>query len=181
MQSEDIVISGKWSVRHLSVTPDKISLIWDMMQKHRTLFSDLTRDDRVNFVNAILSPDSMWYEVHEYDSIVGLIWFEGLHNVIDYTVHLVFFDRRPSEKLELCRKMIYWIFDNTAINRITVTPPAIYKRTIKLLVQLGFTYEGKRREALLMGGNWIDQLIYGITRTEVMKHVGTNRQDRAAV
>lgn len=175
--TELLFTAGRWEVRHMTVTPQKATLLWDMMQRHRTLFSDITRDDHQNFINALLSPNAMWFEVWEYDVIVGVIWFQGLQNIVDCEAHLVFFDRRPTEKTELCRRMVAWMFENTALHRITVTPPVIYKRTIKLLGSLGFSYEGRRREALLMGGNWIDQLIYGITREEVTSNGRPNRKE----
>lgn len=166
--ADDVLVVGRWVMRHLTLTPYKIKALWEMMQRHRTLFSDITRGDPANFLHSLMSPDSMWFEVREVGVVVGLIWFDELHNIVDCGAHIVFFDRRPTEKLPLCREALRWIFMNTAVHRITVAPPAIYHKTIKLLVSLGFTLEGRKREALLMGGNWVDQVIYGITRSEVV-------------
>ena len=101
--------------------------------------------------------------------MVGIVWFGDMDQVVDCTAHMVFFDRQPAEKLELCRTLMQWMFDQFPLHRITVTPPAIYHATIRLLEKLGFTKEGCKREAVLLGGKWNDQLIFGITRKEALQ------------
>lgn len=158
----------KWAVREMQLSPKKIEALWEILQKYKTLFSDLTRADSSNFVQVLATPHTMWFEVIEYDAIVGIIWFGDLYQVVDCTAHVVFLDRQPSEKVEVCRVLMKWMFDNFPLHRITVTPPAIYHATIRLLEKLGFEKEGCKREAILLGGKWNDQMIYGITRNEAM-------------
>lgn len=157
----------RWTVRELELTPEKMDAIWQMLQRYKTLFSDLTRSNPENFVKIVMDKDTMWFEVVEYDVIVGIIWFGEMWKVTDCTAHMVFFDRRPAEKVDVCKAMVKWMFDNFPIHRITVTPPAIYHATIRLLEKIGLKREGCLRESALIGGKWNDQVIYGILRSEV--------------
>lgn len=163
-----IATVGDFSVEPMVVSPDKIRLIWQRLQKHKTLFSDLTRGNVGLFVREIMDSNTLWFEVRNRGVLVGLIWFEELGQVIDCVVHIVFFDRQPNEKVAVCRELMKWMFNNFPLQRITVTPPAIYYGTIRLLGVLGFTKEGCKRRAVLLGGKWNDVLIYGITREEVV-------------
>lgn len=168
-ENTEILFCDRWIVKHMTLTEEKVVMLWGLFQRHRTLFSDFTRNDPSNFLHAMLASNSIWMEIWEHDVIIGLVWFGEMHNIVDCQVHLVFFDRRPMEKLQLCAKIMEWMFNNFPLHRITATLPSIYRQTIKLLVRLGFTMEGCKREALLMGGNWIDQAIYGITREEASR------------
>lgn len=165
--SQALVSSDKWEVHSLTLSLEKIKLLWGVIQRHRTLFSDFTRGNFENFLRAIMSANTMWFEVRERGVIVGLIWLTDMELITDATIHMAFFDRRPLEKVLLCKLLLYWAFDNLPIERLTVTPPRIYKHTIRLCERIGFKLEGCKRNALLMGGQWHDQYFYGILRREV--------------
>lgn len=165
----NIITDGDLSVEPMVLTPDKIKLIWQRLQRHKTLFSDLTRGDVGVFVRSLTDQGSLWFEVREHGVIVGLVWFENMSQVTECTAHLVFLDRKPASKIGVCKQIIKWMFDNYPLQRITVTPPVIYHGTVRLLKTLGFTREGCKRRAVLLGGKWNDVLIYGITREEVVE------------
>lgn len=163
----EIVKVDRWSVREMELTPEKAEAIWSMLQRYRTLFSDLTRGDVANFVQVLTAPHTMWFEVVDHNVIIGIIWFGDLWKVTDCSAHMVFFDRRPAEKAELCRELVKWMFKKFPLRRITVMPPAIYHATLRLLQKIGFKQEGCIRSAILLGGKWNDQMIFGILRDEV--------------
>lgn len=169
MIAQDAIVTvDKWEVREMAaLSPEKIDALWGMLQKYRTLFSDLTIDDKANFIQAIIAPHTMWFEVVEHDVIVGIVWFSDMYQVTDCTGHMVFFDRLPAEKLRLCKGLVKWMFVQFPLQRMTVTPPEIYFATIRLLLKIGLKYEGRKRQAVLLGGKWNDQMIYGILRSEV--------------
>ena len=165
--AEPIVSVDQWSVHDVMFTKEKVAAVWELLQRHTTLFSDLTRGDYNNFVKTVVSPNMLWYEIRDHDILVGLGWFTGLHQVVDYEVHLVFFDKQPAEKLYICKAMIQWMFHTFPIHRITSTPPVMYRATIRLLMKLGFEREGTKRESVIIGGRWNDQAIMGITRGDM--------------
>lgn len=163
----EILKVDRWSVREVELTVEKTKALWEMLQRYKTLFSDLTRSDQENFVRVITAPHTMWFEIIDYDVIVGIIWFGDLWQVTDCTAHMVFFDRRPAEKIDLCKAVVRWMFDNFPLRRMSVTPPKIYHATVRLLEKIGFRQEGCKRDAVLLGGKWNDQLMFGILRHEV--------------
>ncbi|CAB4830105.1 unannotated protein [freshwater metagenome] len=160
----------KWMLREMIFTPDKMKWLWETMQGYKTLFSDLTRGKLENFVDVVLLPDSFWVEVveKETEQIIGIMYVTDLRLVIDASVHLVFFDRKPVEKSMICRFAIEWMFKNFPLQRLTAYVPSIYWMTIKLAKNIGFVEEGRRRQALLIGNRWVDQMIFGILRREVI-------------
>lgn len=164
---EPVVELNEFKVYELQLSWPKIAWLWQKMQEYKTLFSDLTRQDFGNFLNTLVAKSAYWFEIHKDDQIVGLVWFTDTYQVVDMTVHCVMFDRRPAEKAPLLRELTKWMFANFPINRVTAVPPAIYFGTVNLLRKLGFSHEGTKRGAVLIGGKWIDILIYGITRNEV--------------
>lgn len=165
--SEALVTLDRWTIHDLELTKEKVAAIWELLKKYRTLFSDLTYDDPENFITAITNPGSLWYEVREADTLIGLIYLDHTYQVIDYNAHFVFFDRKIPDKVELCKGMVRWIFRNFPVHRITVTIPDIFFSIKRLMKKIGFTYEGTKREATLIGGKWIGVCVYGITRAEV--------------
>jgi len=156
----------KWTVQDLTLSMDKLNRIWRMLKRSRTLFSDLTINDVPNFIAVVTSENSLWFEVRENNVLIGIVWFGEMHQVTDCLGHMVFFDRRPAEKKQVCVLIVKWMFSNFPLERISVNVPVIYDRTLSLLRTIGFTTEGKKRHASLIGGKWQDHILYGITREE---------------
>lgn len=156
----------RWIVQDLTLTQEKTAALWKVIRRHRTLFSDLTRDDPANFVRAVTAPHCLWLEVRERGVLIGIIWFGDMHLVTEMTAHMAFFDRKSSEKIALCQEVIKWLFATFPVHRVNVTPPDMYRSTIHLLRKIGFKEEGIKREAVLFDGKWRNQLMFGMTRNE---------------
>jgi len=162
-----LLTHNNYVVQDLTLSPDKIKSIWRMLKRSRTLFSDLTINDVPNFVAAVTSSNSMWFEVRQNGVVIGIVSFGEMHQVTDCLGHMVFFDRRPAAKKELCVLIVKWMFNNFPLERMSVHVPQLYTRTVDLMRSMGFTTEGKKRRASLIGGKWWDHVMYGITRKEV--------------
>lgn len=165
--SAPILSVGKWEVREMTLTVEKMQSMWTTLQRYQTLFSDFTRGDYDAWVAFVLSPTTYWLEVWELDKTVGVIYFEGIHAPIDVQLHMMFFDRAPAEKAPLVREVVKYMFSHFPIQRITVMVPRIYHATLRLSEKLGFRREGTKREAVLLGGRWVDIVICGLLRKEV--------------
>lgn len=175
-----IAVVGKWEIGEMDLTWSKVLILWERLQQFKTLFSDLTRKDFANWLNTLSQPNSMWFEVREIGTqdIVGIIWFGGLSSIIEAEGHMVFFDRKPMEKLAVSRELVSWMFRSFPLRRITVELPEIYHGTMRLLERLDFSREGCKREAVLLGGKWLGMRIYGLTRsTWETKYDVPHRQD----
>lgn len=156
----------RWVVRELVLTWPKVTQLWNDMQAYKTLFSDLTRGDFNNFLRLVTQPNTVWFEVMEGEKTIGVLWLSDLELMIDANAHMVFFDRKPQEKVGVCKELIRWAFSNIPLQRISVELPIIYYATIRLVEKLGFKYEGTRRRSVLIGG-WKDVKMFGILREEV--------------
>lgn len=180
-QAEPIIVCGDWEVREMILTWPKVELLWKRLQKYKSLFSDITRGNFDNYFRMLTQRNTLWFEIYArfkpggpssdvnvfYDDLVGIVWLADIEQVIDGTAHMVFFDRKPSEKVQVCRELIKWVFDRWPLQRVTVTPPEMYYVTHRLLEKIGFKREGMKREAVLINGKWNGVRIYGMVRSEV--------------
>lgn len=165
---EPILRVGPWEVKEMVLTWEKVEHLWEQMRQYKTLFSDLTRDDFGNFFKALTRPNTLWFEVWAVTGeLVGLIWLADIEMTVDGSAHMVFFDRQPAEKQLVCQSLIKWVFKHYPLHRVTVTTPAIYFATQRMLRRMGFRLEGTKREAVMMDGKWVDTQFYGMTRSEV--------------
>lgn len=165
--SPNIVEYDRWAIRETTLSVAKMQMIWTMLCRHQTLFTDLTRDDEMNFVQTITGSDSLWFDVFDCEVLVGMIWFGDIHELTNCNGHMVFFDKQPTEKVRLLQLLVKWMFTNFPLHRISVTPPVVYWALIRLLERIGFAKEGLRHEGVLMRGKWMDQALYRILRQEV--------------
>lgn len=171
LDSSVIAEYDRWQVRECIFDTAKIQWIWDEMKKYDSLFSDLTKGSAESFVNLICSPFTIWLEVIDTkapEHPVGLIYATDTQRIIDCEVHILFFDRKPQEKAPLVKMVLEWAFNNYPFRRMTTSIPAFYYATIRLTEKLGFKHEGRRREALMLGNKWVDEVILGILRQEVL-------------
>ena len=150
----------------MRLTWHKLGLLWEKISSYRTLFSDLTRGDFRNFVMFLTEGDSVWLEIRERDTLVGIVCLTNMKQVVDCEAHIIFFDRDLAGKDELCKKITAWVFDTFPLNRVTVTVPRMYFATIRLVKAIGFVEEGRKRAAVLIRNRWDDLFIFGITREE---------------
>ena len=157
----------KWTVHELELTPEKLNSMWEMLQRYKSLFSDHNRGDKEGWVNYITSPDTYWLEVCEDGIPVGMIYFEGFDKGTELLGHMVYYDRKPAEKLEVTRAILQFMFENFPIQRVSVEIPHMYYATDRLLGRLGFRKEGRKRQAVLLGGSWKDTILYGLLRSDI--------------
>jgi hypothetical protein len=157
----------QYTVRELTLSWEKVALLWEMISKFRTLFSDLTRGDINNFLRFIMDTDSVWLEIYNAGNLNGIVCLTNLQKVIDTDAHVIFFDREVANKVDICKAIVRWAFDTLPLQRMSVDVPVIYHRTIRLVRNIGFKHEGERRQAVLIGGHWLNVLQFGILRREV--------------
>lgn len=167
-QTEPILTVGGFEVRPMYLTWPKLLLLWEQLKRFRTLFSDLTRGDLDNFVRYITSQDTLWLEIWKGKELVGIVTCENMQKIVDIDAHVLFLDRDLAGKVTVCKAIILWLFDRFPLQRITVQVPEIYYATVRLVRNLGFRTEGKKKEAVLIGGKWHSQYIFGMTRQEAM-------------
>ena len=105
------------------------------------------------------------------DDFVGVFYI----NEIDVMnreahVHYTFFDRRTNGRIKLVKEMMKYVFLKYNFQRLNAPIP-LYTSPItrKFCLDLGFYYEGKKRDAAFYKGQWFSVNLYGILRKEVLK------------
>jgi len=159
---------GRYKVKMMTLTWPKLLLLWEQLKRFRTLFSDLTRGDLENFIRYVSNQDTFWLEIWCDKELVGIITCDGISKVVDIDAHVLFLDRDVADKVDICKATVAWLFSNFPLQRISVQVPTMYHATIRLVRNLGFKQEGKKRAAVLISGKWVDQYLFGITRQEAM-------------
>lgn len=162
-----LVEFDRWAVHEMVLTPDKLKWYWEEFQKMPTLFSDMTRGDIANFVSVFTKPGTFYMEVYDSRHLVGLLYLTDLARVTDCDCHILFFDRKITDKVALCRYVVRWCFDYFKFHRMSATVPSIYHMTARLTKNIGFQLEGTRRQVALVGGKWVDELQYGLLASEM--------------
>lgn len=153
----------------MELTKLKIEWLWAELCKYKTLFSDFTRGRQDNFMALLADPFTYWIEiVDDRGSIVGILYLTGLSALVDCNIHALIFDRKSTDKAVVCKAIIKHMFEKfPALHRITATFPIIYGMTNRLVRKIGFTFEGRKRQAQLIGGKWVDEVTFGILASEV--------------
>ncbi len=171
LYTSPLIEYGRYKVFELCLDEEKLARLWYAISQFRTLFSDITRGDLANFVRYVTDGDSVWLEIHDETGIIGVVVLEHMFKIVDADAHIIFFTRdyATKEKVDLCKQVMKWVFSKFPLQRVTVDVPTIYRRTIRLVRDMGFKLEGVRRRAVLIGGNWLDIELYGVLREEVFR------------
>ncbi len=166
----------RWTIQQVDATDvPRLARLWAQLQQFPTLFSDSTKGDLRNWLELLADPSTVWFEVMDGIKTVGLIYF--ILDDDDAKIHIVFFDRAPAEKRELVKKICELVFDGCPqIHRISAEIPEIYHGTCRLADKVGFRWEGKKREAVMIGGRRQNVQLYSLLRTDGLPQ--ESRQDR---
>lgn len=168
-----LISHGPWKVRELPLDAVKAAWLWEKVQTFKTIYSDLIPDKATAFAAMLQNPFSFWLEIVGEEGPVGLFYVDGLDQVVDANIHLLFYDRKLGDKSELIKEMIELVFRRfPGLHRLTAALPDIYFGTKRLALRSGLKPEGVKRQALLIGGRWVDEALYGVLAHEVLN--GTN-------
>ena len=165
--SECIAEAGPYRARIMGLTWPKLFMLWEQLKKFRVLFSDLTKGDFDNFVRYVTSPDTFWLEIYNGGEVVGLVTLEGIERLVEANAHVLFLDKHLADKIDICKEIVKWLFGNFTFHRLTVEVPVNYYWSVRLVKELGFKHEGRRREVTLIEGKWVDSYTFGLLRQEV--------------
>lgn len=170
IEHRDFLVSdGLYDIQHLSLTPQKLAWIWDMVKSYKTLHSDYGDKTGNTFVNRITSNSSVWFQVMQGDVMVGVVFADLMNGWTDMEGHFFFFDKKPTEKIKVCQNLLKWLFvEFPSLDRISVNVPSIYFSTKRLVLRLGFKEEGAKRNGTRIGGRTHDLVAYGILREDVL-------------
>ena len=165
------------SVYPLVFTPENLQKYWDKAKQFPTLFGREILNNPQEFYSLLMS------ENPETGSIIpnGLFWvvddFIGVFYLSDIDllnreahVHYTFFDKRTNGREPLVKEMLKYVFNKYPFQRLNAPIP-LYASPVarKFALDVGFYYEGKKRDAAFYKGQWFSVNLYGILRKEVLK------------
>lgn len=144
-------------------TREKLMEMWEHLKPFDSLFMDCDMKNPEVFLANFLAKDSVTLEVDGGYMIMRRI-VPGLKG----EVHMTFWDKRLSPRLELIKSCLEWAFLTFDLYRIE-TIIAEYARSVRRFVEqkLGFKHEGTLRNSAWHLGRLIDMHVYAILREEV--------------
>lgn len=102
------------------------------------------------------------------DDFVGVFYLTNIYPD-EADAHFAFFDRRFKGRDKLVKEMMKYTFSTYKFHRISAhLATYIGKNVMRFVSAIGFSLEGKRREAVEYHGKKFDMLMYGILATEVL-------------
>lgn len=160
------------NVRLMEYTRENFETFFEKAKKYRTLLHKEIGEDREKFLQlfirqgaAGIEPTGVFYVI---DDFVGVYYATKIIKGEDASVHYTFLDGRHKGREDLTREMIKYLFKIADLNRITADMPAyLPEACFKFVERVGFTREGRKRQAVLYKGAWFDIKIYGILKEEL--------------
>ena len=132
--------------------PDKLAYILDKCCEHRPWFDDRIWEDyrtRREAANKYLSStfvNGFVWEVWRSDNLLGILLLTDIHAGTDAVAHFIFFDHNLRGKVDFCKTMLAWVFDNLDIRVLRLEIPTYAKIFASWArKKLGFRYEAEDR------------------------------------
>lgn len=148
----------------------KLEALWLQYLKFVDRFLDVKFRNKDGFLRFLSQENNLFYEVGELQGIIGIL------NVIpglDGRLHVVMFDKVLKGREELLRAAMQNAIQVAGLERISAHIPPSWDVTRKFVERVGFTREGRLRNAWRSAEGVEDVYIYGILAQEVTDGTGT--------
>jgi RimJ/RimL family protein N-acetyltransferase len=127
------------------------AFIHNLDPRRDQVFAIMTREDDVYVGNCGL------HEIHPVDryAMLGLVigrkdyWGKGLGT-------------------EAVRLLCRYAFDELNLHRVALSTYAINERGVRLYTRVGFKIEGRKREQAFIEGRYVDEVLMGLLRGEIV-------------
>lgn len=148
---------------------EKLTELWNVFKEHDVLFTDTILGDLEAFVDILMSPRSVWFEIYSLEESrpVGVSHISGVIPGYDAKGHFAVWDGRARKLEGIVLKNILWVMDRYKLHRVSSEIPSYQSGTIRFVQRLGFKSEGLRREGILRNGAWGDLEMFGLLRSEL--------------
>lgn len=171
-------------IRHvypMILTPENLKKFWEKSKPFKFLFNTEIRENFDCFLNMFVNQiDDKLHGTGLFwvvDDFVGVFYITEIMPEEDCQAHITFFDRRFNGRLHLTKKMLIYLFDKYQFKRISVSlPKYATDSSRRFLASLGFTYEGRKRQATEFNGERYDVDLFSILASEVNKPVAENNK-----
>jgi RimJ/RimL family protein N-acetyltransferase len=164
-------------VRQLTLDLDTLQHFWLKAKEFPTLFAQEVNDDFGQFCEIFITklPNGKYVAkglLWLIDDWVGVLYLTDIYPD-EATVHYTFFDRRQKGRLNLVKAMIYYVFKKYQFNRLNASLPLFVKPySFEFVNKLGFKSEGRKRQSVMHKGQFFDEALFGLLKSEVLETNG---------
>ena len=156
----------------MSLTSEKLREYYERLEQFDIAFNDHVPNSPGGFASIFLSINDdltvdakgLLYEVDD----VGILYLTHIVPGYSALAHFAFWDRRLRGREELIKKMIEFAFETYGFQRIEARVAMYAVPMLAAVERIGFTKEGRAREAVKRNGDWYDVNLYSILRREVL-------------
>ena len=159
-------------VRPVALSTEKLRDYHEKLEEFDIAFNDHVPNTAQGFAGMFISvnPDmtvsakGLLFEVDD----VGILYLTHITPGYSALAHFAFWDRRLRGREELIYKMIEFAFETYGFQRIETRVALYAVPAMAATERIGFTKEGRAREAVRRNGDWYDVNLYSILRREVL-------------
>lgn len=159
-------------VRPVNLSTEKLKEYYERLEEFDIAFNDHVPNSPGGFASIFLSinedlsvrANGLVYEVDD----VGILYLTHITPGFSALAHFAFWDRRLKGREELIREMIKFAFEKYGFQRIESRVAMYAVPMLAAVERIGFTKEGRAREAVKRHGEWYDVNLYSILRREVL-------------
>lgn len=166
--SEDDI---KYRIDPFQATSEALDHLWEEAGKHSFLFSDITKNDRARFNQAVVSPATVILTVSidngDAPEPVGVVMADRIIPDWDARVHYFFWDKIQKGRQRLLLVCLRWLIDQFKLRRATAEIMQYAYAGLKRARELGFYLEGRKRNATVWKEKNADVFLFGILNEEL--------------
>ncbi len=177
---DEVVMSVECNERGGTITRDvslcelsieNLKFLYEKLSEFPILFNDYVTNDLNSFIDAFVAVQAdgsvksrgiIWLV-----DDVGILFINGIIPHYEAQAHFTFWDKKIRGRENLILKMLKYLFEEYKFHRIVVQVPLYAPPVMRFVERLGFTKEGRKREATLRDGEWFDVNLYSMIEHEV--------------
>lgn len=160
------------NVYFLTLSRENVQKLWEKASKFPLLFwqgiptfEDFAKMVYTERYDGSITANGLFWVI---DDFVGVYYLTDIIAGVDALVHYSFFDRRQLGREELTKRILKYAFEQFGFNRLSAEIPTHAREyTFNFATQLGFRYEGKKRQCVYYRNTWYDKKLYGLLKDEI--------------
>lgn len=153
------------------MTKERIEWLWSKVRTQDYAFDDLSRDNGHRFAIGFFLPGTEHFFIGEKGYAVA----SGITPQTNCLLHISLWETlQPHELIATITELIDYIMERYKLNRVTAAIPAYNQKMRRLVILLGFRFEGELRQAILHKGEYHNVGLYGILRSEFYRREVAN-------
>jgi RimJ/RimL family protein N-acetyltransferase len=161
-------------------TKESLNRFFEKSKDLKTIFSKEFFGDFETFMSKFFTRDEKGNPVPQglfwiVDDFIGMFYLTDIYAGIDASCHYLFFDKKHYGREELTKQMLRYIFDAYKFHRLSVELPNYASQsTRRFIMNIGFSYEGKKRQSNILNNVWYDTNFYGILKQDLALNAKQN-------